>query len=130
MAPKKRKQRIEEQIRIDGVPFGFDAVGEFVDLSSYEAVHIEYTDVVCNNLMGCTVTVHDETSPLTIGHLQSVLSSENTTQERYTGASLAQTALSENAHGTRLVYTQQAGAIYLHATKDPNRYGEWTLKHA
>lgn len=122
-----RGQKKKRTIVIDNVRFEFtrdandanealpDEIGE---------IDVEYTALMCTDLMGCANVVHDS---LTLEHLRAVLASENGS-ERYKGATLTTDAVGDGSD--MIQYTEKRDTIYVRARKNPSNTGEWTLKRA
>ncbi len=120
MRPRRQKKRIT----IDDVRFEFSG-----DVALATEIDVEYTELMCTNLMGCSDLTHDS---LTLKHLEDVLASENgklNRGERYMGATLTDQLVSEGSN--KILYTtEEDGKIYVRARINPANPDDWTLKRA
>jgi hypothetical protein len=106
----KKANKAIEIVALDGKPVGFQYTG---DALKGDKVDIEYTEVVCKNLLGCT-QIHDG-SALDITHLRKTL----------TGG-LAM--LRESTEKPMVRYTEhpdQSGKLYIRAALTK---GKWILE--
>ncbi len=123
MRPRRQKKRIS----IDNVRFEFSGDAALPD--EIDEIDVEYTELMCTNLMGCSETWHDA---MTLKHLEDVLASENGKRnrgERYMGATLTKQLVGEGSNMI-LYTTEEDGKIYVRARKNPANRDEWTLKRA
>lgn len=121
-----KRQKKKRTIVIDNVRFEFtrdenDANAAL--LAEIDKIDVEYTALMCTDLMGCAQVVHDN---LTLEHLEKVLASDNGSV-RYKGATLTTEAIGEGSN--MIHYTVEEGTIYVRARKNPSN-SEWTLKRA
>ena len=113
------------KIIIDGVRFEF--AGDALDGGD---IDVEYTETMCQHLMGCTAVTHAEmTIEQTIKHIETVLASDNGSGReggRYNGVKL--TKILVGGDPNRIVYAEEGDRIYVRAWADGE--GNWTLKRA
>ena len=109
---------------IDDVRFEFAGDAEAL---AAEEIDVEYTEAMCQGLMGCTDLTHNS---LTADHLEKVLRSDSANRGgRYEGATLTKVTVGDGL--SQILYAVEDGKIYVRARKNPFNDAEgWTLKRA
>ena len=121
---RRQKTRVRKII-IDDVRFEFAG-----DALAGGAIDVEYTETMCQHLMGCTAVTHAEmTIEQTIKHIEAVLASDNGSGReggRYHRVQLTKLLVGDDPN--QIVYAEEGGRIYVRARADQE--GNWTLKRA
>ncbi len=114
MPPRRKatKAKVIEIIPLTGKPVRFAYTGDALDGNK---VDIEYTEVACEHLLGCT-QIHDG-SALDITHLTKCIPGRAA-------------MLREGTENPMVRYTAEAnGKLYLRAAREGSGYsGKWTLE--
>lgn len=123
----RRQKNRKRKIIIDDVRFEFAGAADALDGG---AIDVEYTETMCQHLMGCTAVTHPEMNiEQTIRHIETVLASDNGSGRkgaRYHGVQLTKILVGEDPN--QIVYAEEGGKIYVRARGDQE--GNWTLKRA
>jgi hypothetical protein len=109
----KRANKVIEITALNGEPFWFPYTGGALD---GDKVDIEYTEVACKHLLGCTACT-DGTSALDLAHLTIILPGRAA-------------MLHEGTEKPMVRYTAEAnGKLYIRAEREASgSSAKWTLK--
>jgi hypothetical protein len=120
------RRRPKNRITIDDVRFEFSGDAALPD--AIDEIDVEYTELMCTNLMGCAEVSHEA---MTLEHLKNVLASDNgniNRGDRYKGATLTTQPMCEGSN--KIQYAEEGGKIYVRARINPTNRDEWTLMRA
>jgi hypothetical protein len=111
----KRANKVIEIMALKGKPVGFQYTGDALD---GDKVDIEYTEVVCKNLLGCTKCT-DGTSALDLAHIKN----------HFSGRAAMLREVTEKHMVRYTEHPDQSGKLYIRAAREGSGpSGKWILE--